>query len=628
MLESVTILNKGGLILYQYRANPSVLGAGEGAANSAAFTEARINAWMKKALLGRKQDQQSVSSSTDTQQQQQHRHDAMEAVQQAAQSVAVLTESVQHKDKIAVALYPDIFFDGPRAYLKGWIHTLLQRSLDEYELYETAMTTTTTPEKNNNNHKEARPDPKAFDNVFLALLEQSKREKKKSDLSLSSNKVNNGSSALDTGTAGADTDSNNANNKPKKGKEKRHWHDGKAKVTKDAMAALDFSKEDSNTNNSDNNNLSMDPSEQAIAEARAAYLPNYGGSGGIDEDDDDDMDMNPDLAQDENSWGTSFQSVFQQMTGNKVLTAHDLTIPMEEMQKRLTSKNVAQEVAQEICQDVQQQLVGKRLNSFFRVKTAVRQALEASVTKILNRGRSGKDSNLDIIRAAMTKKNSGGSFFLGGGKQQNRKPYVVVNVGINGVGKSTSLAKLAYYFQSHKLKPMLVAGDTFRSGAVEQLNVHAKCLDVPMFQQGYAKDPSAVAKAAIAHVLGMEHVNERPDVVLVDTAGRMQNNAPLMAALGKLVKENQPDLILLVAEALVGNDGVDQLKMFNRAMQSANRQVDAVILTKFDTVSDKVGAALTMTHITGAPILFVGTGQKYHHLKPLHPSAVIRSLFA
>ena len=125
-----------------------------------------------------------------------------------------------------------------------------------------------------------------------------------------------------------------------------------------------------------------------------------------------------------------------------------------------------------------------------------------------------------------------------------------------------------------------------------------------------------------------ETAEERPDVILIDTAGRMQNNAPLMAALGKLVQENQPDLILLVAEAMVGNDGVDQLRMFNRAMQTAGRQVDAVILTKFDTVSDKVGAALTMTHITGAPILFVGTGQKYHHLKPLQASTVIKSLFA
>lgn len=149
----------------------------------------------------------------------------------------------------------------------------------------------------------------------------------------------------------------------------------------------------------------------------------------------------------------------------------------------------------------------------------------------------------------------------------------------------------------------MVAGDTFRSGAVEQLNVHAKCLDIPLFHQGYAKDPSAVAKGAIAQAMNADQQNDpdKPpaDVVLIDTAGRMQNNTPLMNALGKLVKENQPDLILLVAEALVGNDGVDQLQMFNRAMQNAQRQVDAVILTKFDTVSDKVGAALTMTHVTG-----------------------------
>jgi hypothetical protein len=98
MLESVTILNKGGLVLYQYRANPSVLGAGEGAANSAAFTESRLNAWMQKELLGRKQESQPTQ-----------RHEAMEAVQQAAKSVAVLTESVQERDKIAVALYPDGF---------------------------------------------------------------------------------------------------------------------------------------------------------------------------------------------------------------------------------------------------------------------------------------------------------------------------------------------------------------------------------------------------------------------------------------------------------------------------------------------------------------------------------------
>lgn len=588
MLESITILNKGGLILYQYRANPSVLGAGEGAANSAAFTETRINSFLQRVMLGRKQEEHPTQ-----------RHEAMEAVQQAARSVSVLEDYIQQGDKIAIALYPDIFFDGPRAYLKTWIRNLLKRCLDEYILYEQAVQTPET--------MLTRVDPKPFDKTFQALLEQSKAEKTNLAAQQSQQPQNDVQS----------NNKSNANNK--KGKEKRTWHDGKAKVTKEAMAQLDFSKADSNTANA-TSGLTMDPSEAAIAEARAAYLPNYEG-GDDEEEEDDDVEL-----KDENSWGSSLQSVFQQMSGNKVLSAQDLKGPLEEMQKMLTGKNVAQGVAQEICEGVQKQLVGKRLNSFYRVKTAVRQGLETSITNILNRGRSNKDSQLDIIRAAMTKKNAGAGYFLGGSKQPN-KPYVVVNVGINGVGKSTSLAKLAYYFQSHQLKPILVAGDTFRSGAVEQLNVHAKCLEVPMFQQGYAKDPSAVAKAAITHVMSLEDEN-RPDVVLVDTAGRMQNNAPLMTALGKLVKENQPDLILLVAEALVGNDGVDQLRMFNRAMQVARRQVDAVILTKFDTVSDKVGAALTMTHITGAPILFVGTGQKYHHLKPLQASSIIRSLFA
>jgi signal recognition particle receptor subunit alpha len=602
MLESITIFNKGGLILYQYRANPSVVGAGEGAANSAAFTEARLNAWMQKTLLGRKQEASSSSSS---------QAEALEAVQNASRTVAVLTEFVQEKDKIAVALYPDILFDGPRAYLKGWIRSLLTSTLEEYNIYEQAV-------QDNNKTEEgqqllpARPDPKPFDKTFQALLDKSKKDKESLAAVMQAEQQ--------PAEEGESSTSNKAvSNKAKKGKEKRHW--GEGKVTKEAMAELDFSKPDSHTGSSDKN--SMDPSDQAIAEARAAYLPNSGKDGA---DDDDDLDLEPDLEKDESSWGTSLQSVFDQMTGNKVLSANDLKVPLEEMQRLLTSKNVAQSVAKEICDGVQKELVGKRLNSFFRVKTAVRQGLESSISKILQRGRSGKDSNLDIIRAAMAKK-SGGGFLLGGGNKKNQRPYVAVVLGINGVGKSTSLAKLAYYFQSHQMNPLLVAGDTFRSGAVEQLNVHAKCLDIPIFHQGYAKDPSAVAKAAIAHVMSSEDDKKRPDVILIDTAGRMQNNTPLMNALGKLVSENQPDLILLVAEALVGNDGVDQLKMFNRAMQTAKRQVDAVILTKFDTVSDKVGAALTMTHVTGAPILFVGTGQKYHHLKPLHANAVIQSLF-
>lgn len=145
-----------------------------------------------------------------------------------------------------------------------------------------------------------------------------------------------------------------------------------------------------------------------------------------------------------------------------------------------------------------------------------------------------------------------------------------------------------------------------------------------MYQKGYAKDPASVAKDAINHA-----TKEGNDVVLVDTAGRMQNNLPLMKALSNLVVQNDPDLVLFVCEALVGNDGMDQLDMFNKALKSGghNRRIDGIVLTKFDTVSDKVGAALTMTQVTGAPVVFIGTGQKYNHLKKLSVQSVIKTLF-
>ena len=189
-------------------------------------------------------------------------------------------------------------------------------------------------------------------------------------------------------------------------------------------------------------------------------------------------------------------------------------------------------------------------------------------------------------------------------------------------GKSTSLAKLAYYFRENGCRPLLVAGDTFRSGAVEQLKVHADCLNLPVFSQGYSKDPSVVAKAAIEYAV----TQGNNDVVLIDTAGRMQNNVPLMKALGKLTTENRPDFVILVAEALVGHDGLSQFRMFSQAL--GKRGIDGLLVTKFDTVSDKVGAALTLTHETGVPIVFCGTGQKYHHLKKLNAPEVVRTLFS
>jgi len=133
------------------------------------------------------------------------------------------------------------------------------------------------------------------------------------------------------------------------------------------------------------------------------------------------------------------------------------------------------------------------------------------------------------------------------------KVYSIVFIGVNGVGKSTSLAKMAYFLKSKGNLKVLIAGcDNFRSGAIEQLKTHANCLEVPLYEKGYKDDPAVIAKEAL-----QEAKNKKYDVVLIDTAGRMQGNEALMRALAKLVHINQPDTVLFVGEALVGNDAID-----------------------------------------------------------------------
>lgn len=540
MLDSLTVLSKGGLVLYQH--------------NNANLDH--INHVIATMLLDPTKATQTRTKMSDG---------------------STCSEWADRKHLVAIAMYPQVMMttNSIRTIMIPW---LLDQVLKEFLLFQTAS--------NNSNDMELDmnlKDASLFDNTFHILLQQA--GKKQPD-SMEIKEIN----PLVRPVAIV------VNNK--KGKEMRHW--GEAKVTKETMAELDFSTDTGNTDQENSN---------ALAEARAAYLPSSFEQLQLEQQGQDET------IKDDSSWGAGLQGLFDQMSGNKILTQKDLQQPLHEMQQLLLSKNVAGDIARDIIATVSKNLIGKRLQSFARVKTAVRQALETAITKIL----TPPQRNVDILRAVVSKRD--GSFWA----HSKKDPYVICMVGINGVGKSTSLAKIAYYLKQNNCSPMLAACDTFRSGAVEQLDVHAKCLDIPLFHKGYAKDPSTVATAAIAHATEQGY-----DVVLVDTAGRMQNNVPLMKALSKLVVENKPDLVLFVCEALVGNDGMDQLKMFNKALQSGghSRQIDGIILTKFDTVSDKVGAALTLTHVTGAPVIFCGTGQKYNHLRKLSAAAVIQSLFS
>nr|GEZ22351.1 signal recognition particle receptor subunit alpha-like [Tanacetum cinerariifolium] len=322
-------------------------------------------------------------------------------------------------------------------------------------------------------------------------------------------------------------------------------------------------------------------------------------------EEDDEADAEKKVDSKKKGW---FTSMFQSIAGKANLEKADLEPALKALKDRLMTKNVAEEIAEKLCESVAFSLEGKKLASFTRISSTVQTAMEDALVRILTPKRS-----IDILRDVHVAK-------------EQRKPYVVVFVGVNGVGKSTNLAKVAYWLQQHDINVMMAACDTFRSGAVEQLRTHARRLQIPIFEKGYEKDPAVVAKEAI-----QEATRNGSDVVLVDTAGRMQDNEPLMRALSKLIYVNSPDLVLFVGEALVGNDAVDQLSKFNQKLADLSpspspRLIDGILLTKFDTIDDKVGAALSMVYISGAPVMFVGCGQSYTDLKKLNVKSIVKTL--
>uniref|UniRef100_A0A5K3EM39 SRP54 domain-containing protein n=1 Tax=Mesocestoides corti TaxID=53468 RepID=A0A5K3EM39_MESCO len=305
----------------------------------------------------------------------------------------------------------------------------------------------------------------------------------------------------------------------------------------------------------------------------------------------------------------------------RVLTHEDIKKPLEQLRDHLVHKNVAYEIANRLCDGVAERLVGVQLGRFERVGPRVRAALEEACTRLLASGR-----RVDVLRDALE-------------AQQSRKPYVIVFCGVNGVGKSTNLAKIAFWLIEKNLKVLIAACDTFRSGAVEQLRTHVQKLNfihpperhdghtmVELFEKGYGKDAASIAMSAVSYAK-----DRHLDVVLVDTAGRMQDNEPLMRSLAKLIIVNEPDLVLFVGEALVGNEAIDQLVKFNQSLADFSstakpHTIDGIVLTKFDTIDDKVGAAVSMAHISGQPIVFVGTGQTYSDLRQFSVASVVKAL--
>jgi len=298
---------------------------------------------------------------------------------------------------------------------------------------------------------------------------------------------------------------------------------------------------------------------------------------------------------------------FRNMVGGKTLTKEDLEKPLKAMEEHLIKKNVAREAAIRLCEGVEAEMLGKKTAAFESTDKALQPALENSLRKLLT-----PKTSLDLLQEieSVTK----------GGRSGGR-PYVISVVGVNGVGKSTNLSKICYFLLQNNYRVLVVAGDTFRSGAVEQLAVHVRNLKelsarenvgrVDLYEKGYGKDAANIAKDAVAFA-GVSDFN----VVLIDTAGRAHNNTQLMSALEKFGDFAKPDKILQVAEALVGNDSVNQARNFNKAF-GRNRSLDGFIISKCDTVGDQIGTIVSMVAATGIPVVFLGVGQHYGDLRQL-----------
>ena len=269
------------------------------------------------------------------------------------------------------------------------------------------------------------------------------------------------------------------------------------------------------------------------------------------------------------------------------LTEKDLEPILWELQIQLISNDVAVEVANRVCMELMERLRGEAAPRFGDKAALVREALRDTIRSVM-----ADQAEVDMLKLAAERRAEG-------------RPLVVLFVGINGTGKTTTIAKAAKLLLDRGYRVVLASGDTYRAGAIEQLEEHARRLGVRVIKHRYGADPAAVSFDAVQHAAA-----SGIDVVLIDTAGRMHTNRNLMDELNKIKRVVQPDLTVMVVDALTGNDATEQAETFNRRIG-----FDAAILTKVDADA-KGGSGLSVSYLTGKPIIYVGTGQGYEDLQP------------
>ena len=282
----------------------------------------------------------------------------------------------------------------------------------------------------------------------------------------------------------------------------------------------------------------------------------------------------------------------------KTISEKHLEDILWELEMGLLEGDVAMEVASAVVDSVKDDLVGRKIKRSNDITEYTYNALRNAVAEII-----------DIPGKSMTE--------MIEAKKAQGEPLVVMFVGINGTGKTTTIGKLANYYLKKGYTPVIAAADTFRAGAIEQVNYHADKVGVKLIKHQKGSDPAAVAFDAVEHAKA-----QGKELVLIDTAGRMQTNTNLMDEMKKIKRVAKPDLVVFVGDALTGNDATQQASKFNEAID-----LDGVILTKADADS-KGGASLSIGYVIKKPILFLGMGQGYDDIKEYDADWMLNQLFS
>jgi fused signal recognition particle receptor len=252
----------------------------------------------------------------------------------------------------------------------------------------------------------------------------------------------------------------------------------------------------------------------------------------------------------------------------------------------------------------------------YSVIDSIKKDVKQEIKRVpFDKGKAG-DLIETVLKNAIDHVLKSNNFDFDGFIEEQKKPVVIMFVGVNGTGKTLSIAKIAFQLQKVGKTCVMAAGDTFRAGAIEQLTIHADKLGVKIVKHGPGSDPAAVAFDAIEHAKA-----KHKDVVLLDTAGRMQTNSNLMDEMAKIKRVAKPDMIIFVGDALSGNDAVEQAKRFNEVVG-----IDGVILTKVDADA-KGGSSLSIAYTIGKPLLFIGIGQNYEDHIPFNPEWMVQHIF-